>query len=150
MNTGMRRGELFKLQWGHVDFENNNITIHKPKGGTTKKIPLNDGAREVLQSIHRSKSPFVFAGRDGNQRVDINKALTRIKNAAKLPKDFRPLHGLRHHFASMLASSGQVSPFALQTLMTHKDLRMTSRYSHLFDEAAKMRQAWPVTLSPRP
>ena len=37
----------------------------------------------------------------------------------------------------MLASSGEVSPFALQTLLTHKDLRMTSRYSHLFDEAAR-------------
>jgi len=52
-------------------------------------------------------------------------------------KDFRPLHGLRHTFASMLASSGKVDLYTLQKLLTHKSSEMTQRYAHLRDEALK-------------
>ena len=135
--TGMRRGELFKLQFRDIDFENGFITIREPKGGKSQKIPINDGTRQVLQSINKGKSPYVFAGRDGKQRVDINKALSAIKKTAALPKDFRPLHGCRHHYASMLASSGQVDLYTLQKLLTHKDHRMTERYAHLHDDVLK-------------
>ena len=61
--------------------------------------------------------------------------MNRIKTAAGLPKDFRPLHGLRHFYASMLASSGDVDMYTLQKLLTHKDPTMTQRYAHLRDEA---------------
>jgi integrase len=56
---------------------------------------------------------------------------------AGLPKDFRPLHGLRHVYASMLASSGKVDMYTLQRLLTHKSPLMTQRYAHLRDEALK-------------
>lgn len=61
----------------------------------------------------------------------------RIKKEAKLPDDFRPMHGLRHVYASMMASSGQVDLYTLQKMLTHKDPRMTQRYAHLRDEALK-------------
>ncbi len=48
--------------------------------------------------------------------------------------DFRALHGLRHVFASMLASSGQVDLYTLQKLLTHKSPTMTQRYAHLRDQ----------------
>ena len=63
--------------------------------------------------------------------------MNRIKKHAGLPKGFRPLHGLRHVYASMLASSGKVDLYTLQKLLTHKDPRMTQRYAHLRDEAIK-------------
>ena len=135
--TGMRRGELFKLKWDHIDFHRKFIHIVEPKGGPSQTIPLNDAAREVLTSHTRTDSPFVFPGRGGRQRTDINKAVNRIKARAGLPKDFRPLHGLRHAFASMLASSGKVDMYVLQRLMTHKSPVMTQRYAHLRDEALK-------------
>lgn len=47
------------------------------------------------------------------------------------------MHGLRHVYASMLASSGKVDMYQLQKLLTHKDSRMTQRYAHLRDEALK-------------
>jgi len=47
------------------------------------------------------------------------------------------MHGLRHVYASMLASSGKVDMYVLQKLITHKDGRMTQRYAHLRDEALK-------------
>ena len=135
--TGMRRGEMFRLQWQDVDFERGFIHLRDPKGGQDQKIPLNQATRELLVAHPRSGSLFVFPGRGGNQRTDINKQVTRIKAAAGLPKDFRALHGLRHVYASMLASSGQVDLYTLQKLLTHKSAAMTQRYAHLRDDTLR-------------
>lgn len=61
--------------------------------------------------------------------------MNAIRDRDVLPKDFRALHGLRHVYASMLASSGQVDMYTLQKLMTHKSPQMTQRYAHLRDDA---------------
>jgi integrase len=135
--TGMRRGELFKLQWDHIDFIKGIILIKDPKGGQDQKVPLNDAARNLLESMPRGKSQYVFPGRGARQRTDINKAVNKIKTDAGLPKDFRPLHGLRHVYASMLASSGEVDMYTLQKLLTHKSPQMTQRYAHLRDDTLK-------------
>jgi len=134
--TGMRRGELFKLEWTDIDFGRGFIHIRDPKGGTDQKIPLNRSAREVLKKHPRVKgSPFVFPGRGGKRRVSVQEASNRIKKRAGLPDDFRPVHGLRHAYASMLASSGKVDMYTLQKLLTHKSPQVTQRYAHLRDEA---------------
>lgn len=135
--TGMRRGELFKLKWSHVDFDRGFINIIDPKGGPSQKIPLNASARDLLESHPRSDSEYVFPGRGGGRRVDIKKQVNRIKQRAGLPKDFRALHGLRHVYASMLASSGEVDMYTLQKLLTHKSPMMTQRYAHLRDETLR-------------
>lgn len=135
--TGMRRGELFRLQWQDLDFDRGFIHLRIPKGGQDQKIPLNQAARDLLEGHPKTGSPYVFPGRHGNQRVDINKQMSRIKEAAGLPKDFRALHGLRHVYASMLASSGQVDLYTLQKLLTHKSAAMTQRYAHLRDGALR-------------
>lgn len=135
--TGMRRGELFKLQWQDVDFDRGFIHIRDPKGGKDQTIPLNQVAREILENHPRTDSPFVFPGRYGGQRTRYPKRIDAIRERAGLPRDFRPLHGLRHFFASQLASSGRVDMFTLQKLLTHRSPQMTLRYSHLRDEALR-------------
>ena len=135
--TGARRGEIFKLQWSDVDFERGFIHIRQPKSGVDQKIPLNQTAREVLENHPRTESPFVFPGRGGRQRTRYPKGIDRIRERAGLPPDFRPLHGLRHFFASQLASSGEVDMYVLQRLLTHRSPQMTQRYSHLRDEALR-------------
>lgn len=135
--TGMRRGELFNLQWDHIDFERGFIHIKDPKGGIDQKIPLNNAAKQLLIHHPRSDSPYVFPGRNGNKRIDINHQVNRIKKRAGLPKNFRPLHGLRHVYASMLASTGKVDMYTLQKLLTHKHPSMTQRYAHLRDDALR-------------
>jgi integrase len=135
--TGMRRGELFKLQWDDVDFERGFIRIRDPKGGPDQKIPLNEAGRQLLGNHPRTDSPYIFPGRFGGQRTDVKKAVNRIKKRAGLPKDFRPLHGLRHVYASMLASSGKVDMYTLQKLLTHKSPQMTQRYAHLRDDTLR-------------
>lgn len=135
--TGMRRGEMFKLQWRDINFERGFLNIRDPKGGPDQKIPLNDESRALLSNHPRSRSPFVFPGRKGKQRTDIKHQVNKIKDDAGLPKDFRALHGLRHVYASMLASSGKVDLYTLQKLLTHKSPLMTQRYAHLRDESLK-------------
>lgn len=137
--TGMRRGEVFKLQWDDIDDRRGFITLRDPKGGQDSTIPLNDMAKSIFNSIVRDdESPFVFPGRfPGQHLTDCRKSFSRIAKAAKFPAGFRPLHGLRHVYASMLASSGQVDLYTLQKLMTHKSPLMTQRYAHLRDEALK-------------
>lgn len=146
--TGLRRGELFKLKWNHIDFERGFILIAGPKGGLDQRIPLNSAARKVLEAHPKERfkikgtqkyeeSPYVFPGRGGQRRVSCQASVNEIKKKAGLPQGFRPLHGLRHVYASMLASSGQVDMYVLQKLLTHKDGRMTQRYAHLRDEALK-------------
>ena len=135
--TGMRRGELFKLRWTDIDLDRGFIHIRDPKGGPDQVIPLNKSARETVETHPRSDSPFVFPGRGGQQRTDIKKQVNKIKERAGIPRDFRALHGLRHVYASMLASSGKVDMYTLQKLLTHKSPLMTQRYAHLRDETLK-------------
>ncbi len=135
--TGMRRSEIFRLKWDDVGFERGFIHIRDPKGGPDQNIPLNDATRDLLANHPRGENEYVFPGRNGKQRVDIKRPVNRIKKRAGLPKDFRPLHGLRHVYASMLASSGQVDMYTLQKLLTHKSPLMTQRYAHLRDETLK-------------
>jgi integrase len=135
--TGMRRGELFRLKWKDLDFERGFILLDDPKGGVSQKIPMMAAARDLLESHNRTKSPYVFPGKNGSQRKDVRTPVNRIKERAGLPEDFRPLHGLRHAYASMLASSGKVDMYTLQKLLTHKSPQMTQRYAHLHDQALK-------------
>ncbi len=135
--TGMRRGEIFQIQWKDVNLDTGFIVLKDPKCGPDQKIPVNDMARDLLNSLVRSKSPYVFPGRSGGMRTTMGVAARRIRKDAGLSDDFRPMHGLRHVYASMLASSGKVDMYVLQKLMTHKSPKMTQRYAHLRDDALK-------------
>jgi integrase len=146
--TGMRSGEIFKLQWDDIDFRRGFISIKDPKGGPDQTIPLSEAARDILEKRPRVKnSPYVFpscriqkeddAKKPWSHRVDAAKQFREIRDAAGLPKDFRPMHGLRHTFASHLASSGEVDLYTIQRLLTHKSPAMTQRYAHLRDDTLR-------------
>ncbi len=61
---------------------------------------------------------------------------------SQMPYNCIQFHGLRHVYASMLASSGKVEMYTLQKLLTHKSPRMTQRYAHLRDETLKRAAAF--------
>lgn len=135
--AGLRKGALLALCWDDIDFERGFITLRGEvaKKGKTDKVPLSQSAREVLLSITRTGSDYVFPGKDGGQRKDYKRIAQRVRDNAGLPKTFRPIHGLRHTYASLLASSGKVDLYTLQKLLTHESPQMTQRYAHLADEA---------------
>jgi len=137
--TGMRRGAIFKLHWDDLDFERGHIFLREPKGGKTGEvdvIPMNSFVREVFESHPRNGTPYVFPGREGGERIDFKRSWKRIKKRAELPENFR-FHGLRHAYASLLASSGRVDIYMLQRLLTHRTPEMTQRYAHLLDSALR-------------
>ncbi len=120
----------------------NHATTATTKNGLSwrllhRKIPLNATAKDVLLNHETPfpQSPYVFPNSQGKQRTDMKRPINRIKERADLPDDFRPLHGLRHVYASMLASSGKVDLYTLQRVLTHKSPKMTERYAHLRHEA---------------
>lgn len=157
--TGMRRGEIFRLKWADLDFHRNNILLREPKGGCDVVIPMSSHARRLLETLRTQRndeqraasksssptdlvedqpicSPYVFPGKDGGQRRDVRAQVNAIKAEAGLPCDFRPLHGLRHVFASNLISNG-VEFQLVQRLLTHKGGTVTHRYAHIRDDALR-------------
>lgn len=134
--TGMRKGALLALRWDDCDFERSIITLRgeAAKKGKTDHIPMTPAAKAILQNIKVRNSDYVFPGKNGRKRTDYRRIALRVKKKAGLPEDFRPLHGLRHNYASRLASSGEVELYTLQKLLTHSSPQMTQRYAHLRDE----------------
>lgn len=136
--TGMRKGALMALKWEDINFEQSTIRLRgeAAKNGKTTYLPLSQQAINVLNSINRS-GEFIFPGKNQKQRKEFSRIARRVREKAGLPKSFRPLHGLRHCYASWLASSGKISLYELQKLLTHSSIQMTQRYAHLNDEALK-------------
>lgn len=56
--TGLRKSEIRKLRWEHLDLERTTLTIVDPKGKQTT-IPINAQAAAILKEIPRI-SEFVF------------------------------------------------------------------------------------------
>lgn len=50
LNTGLRTGEIFILRWSNVDFEKNILNVFAPKTQKTRGVPINSGARKVLEA----------------------------------------------------------------------------------------------------
>lgn len=157
MFTGLRRGELFRLKQEHLDFHHDLITIADPKGGKDATIPISPPVRELLEQqlafldkererrekrYRNTTKPappwedngYIFPGTHGEQRKECT-AIDRIKAEAGLPKNFRPFHGLRHHYAVLLASSGEFNLDQIGQLLTHKSSDVTRRYAHFLPEA---------------
>ena len=136
MFTGIRRGEMFKLKWKDVDMVRQTAKLVDPKGKEDQVVPLSNEAIKVLHDIPREyDTPYIFYGKNGQQRADFSGPWGRIRKAVKLPGGFR-LHGLRHNFASTLVSNG-VPLYTVQKLLCHKDAKTTQRYAHLADQTLR-------------
>lgn len=136
MNTGLRRGELFKIKFEFVDLERKMLTILKQisKSKKTRHVPLNDEAFAVLKKW-KNQSPnatgLVFPSAQGKPFTSIKTAWNKVIGHTKV-EDFH-FHDLRHHFASRLVMAG-VDLNTVRELLGHADIKMTLRYAHLSPE----------------
>lgn len=138
LNTGMRRGELFGLEWRSVNLAGKLLTVEagNAKSGKTRHLPLNAEAFDVLSRWKKQhagtgrepQSELVFPSPSGARFNNINKAWAGIVAAAKLV-EFN-FHDLRHDFASKLVMAG-VNINTVRELLGHSDIKMTLRYAHL-------------------
>ena len=132
MNTGLRRGELFGLEWRNVNLPGKLLTVtaDTAKSQKTRHIPLNAEALDVLTRWRKQSdgTGLVFPSAVGGKFDNIKKSWDGVTTDAKLD-DFR-FHDLRHDFASKLVMAG-VDLNTVRELLGHSDIKMTLRYAHL-------------------
>lgn len=140
LNTGLRRGELFKLEWRDVNLGVGlsivTVRAAAAKSNRPRQIPLNSEAVAVLktwrdQQRNVSGSALVFPGREGEPFDNTKRSWEALLKAARIER-FR-WHDMRHHFASRLVMAG-VDLNTVRELLGHGDLKMTLRYAHLAPE----------------
>jgi integrase len=145
LETGMRRGELCRLRWQHVDLTSR--VAHLPsevcKNGEARDVPLSPLAVDVLRSLRRVERidgrVFTIADPHAVTRA-FSRAVARARAtyerkcaaAGKRPnpqylKDLR-WHDLRHEATSRLAAHFQMHELAKIT--GHKTPQMLLRYYH--------------------
>ena len=135
LNTGMRRGELFSLDWSDIDDDFNQIELRAEhtKASKARTIYLNSSAKTALLDWRRqTNSTDLVFDNDGAPFTDVKKAWRLLMDQAKL-KHFR-WHDMRHDFASQLVIRG-VPLNTVRDLLGHKDIQTTLRYAHLSDDS---------------
>lgn len=135
LNTGVRRGELFSLTWGNINFHTKTLTVegHTAKSGKTRHVPFNAEALDVLKQWRENSTGegLVFPGKGGKRLDNVQSAWETLLKEAGI-KGFR-FHDLRHTFASKLVMAG-VDLNTVRELLGHGDIKMTLRYAHLAPE----------------
>jgi len=128
LNTGMRKGEILRLEWDRVDFSRGVLLAEKTKSGRRREILMNRDVYDALSKLPPVREGFLFRKRTGAAWGNIRTAFERACQEAKL-EDFH-FHDLRHTCASWLIMKGR-SLKEVQDLLGHREFSMTLRYAHL-------------------
>jgi integrase len=145
LHTGMRRGEIFSLQWNDLDLVSGHIVIRDSKNGERRHVPMDSTVRTLLSGYSPTAgSSHVFPGASGGRLNTIQKAFRNARKRAAL-SDLH-FHDLRHTFASHWMMNGG-DLYVLKEILGHKSVAMTQRYAHLspaYKRAMvdKMEQIW--------
>lgn len=131
--TGLRKMELFSLQWTQVDLSRGTMRLLRTKGGRGRTVVLNSMALAILRKIQEGAEPacpWVFpAHRGEGHLVDARKALRRAMKRANI-SDLR-VHDLRRSFASLAVNAG-VDLYQVKDLLGHSTVAVTQKaYAHL-------------------
>jgi integrase len=159
--TAMRCGELLKMRWQQVDFENRTVTVGKAKtdAGTGRQIPMNqelfDALKDHAQWFTKRfgqtlPEHFLFpAGRRWPD--DPTKPTGSFKKgwgaARRKAKVQCRIHDLRHTAITKLAESG-ASDSTVMGIAGHLSRAMMERYSHI-RMAAKRQAVESLSLKPK-
>lgn len=142
---GLRAGEIFKLRWEDVDFNNNTILLRATKSGKSRYAFMTPEIKTIFESRKIgiiNHNTLIFPATNGQQRQSISKVFSLVVDALGLNdgvndnKNKVVFHTLRHTFASWLAKKG-VPLYSIQKLMGHASFQMVQRYAHLSTESMK-------------
>ena len=133
--TGCRQGEMLKLQWSDVFFEDQQLVFRDTKNkGEDRWLPITSLLMDHLQQMHgRRIDDHVF---------DINKdrLLRRLRKVQQIAgiknaKD-KCWHTLRHTAATRLFAKGAELPVAME-ILGHSNAKTTLRYAHATQEGMR-------------
>lgn len=141
--TGLRRGELERLDVQHLDLAEGTLRIDGRKSGRERCVPLPQMVLRCLQAylplrhnvLERTRAvgrQALLVSRRG-QRLNaqsISSAIHRIARQAGVP--FHSLHQFRHTCASDLLEAG-VHIAQVQRILGHAGVATTVRYVHIAD-----------------
>lgn len=123
VETAMRRGEIVKIKWQHIDWKRRTLHIPETKTGVPRDVPLSERAVAVFQSMHPSAG-LVFK----IQPDSVSQAFERACKRAGI--DGLRFHDLRHEATSSFFERG-LNTMEVATITGHKTLEMLNRYTHL-------------------
>ncbi len=131
--TGLRRRELFVLEWRDIDFESGVIRLRSEttKTETPRTIPMFSNVRSILLTLKK------IAGDVSPESLIFPGAKTRaLSFSARLKSVCEDLglanitaHSLRHTFSTRANRFG-VDPFAQKESLGHSKLQQTADYTH--------------------
>ena len=122
IETGMRRGEILAMKWGHVDLQQRSVLIPNTKNGHARTIPLSISATSILNALPRTQDR-VFPVSGNAVRL----VWGRVVKKAGI--DDLHFHDLRHEAVSRFFELGLTTP-EVALISGHRDMRMLFRYSH--------------------
>jgi len=123
IETAMRRGEICKARWSHLDLSKRILKIPQTKTGVPRTIPLSSKAIEILQTLPNNNESIF-----GLQSESISQAFERAcRRANIIDLNF---HDLRHEAVSRLFEKGFSLP-EVAAISGHKTWAMLKRYTHL-------------------
>lgn len=135
LHCGMRRKEIFTLQWSMVDWVAGTITVTAKTAKNKKylrRIPMNGIVRLVLSAWRAqstaTRTDTVFVSRNGTGLTYVQTSWDAVLATARIT-NFR-WHDLRHTFASWLVQRGERLE-VVKELCGHQSLKTTQRYAHL-------------------
>lgn len=124
--AGLRRQEIKRLMWEHVDFRENLLRV-PGKTRQERLVPMHARLREILEE-EKVRQGHVLATH--RTEAKIYRALKKAYGAAEIPwPATRPLHVLRHSCCSNLLRRG-ADLAAVRDFMGHASLQTTNIYSH--------------------
>ena len=136
-DTGLRRGEVGRLEWRDVDLVRAVVLVRRSKSGKPREVPLTVKAGEAFGVLKSMRGAVPMKGADPVfVGVRLDTLTNRFARAAKAAGFALHLHDLRHSCASRLAQAGVPLPTVGQ-ILGHRCWTTTARYAnHVPDGAA--------------
>lgn len=130
MRSGMRLGELQKLNWLDVNLNQSAVFLRDTKNGFPRSVPLSNEAKAVIEGIApiQDRKGLVFKNKRLGGKVSIYKAFYKALALAGIT-DLH-IHDLRHLFCTTAAQSG-ASILQIKAITGHKTLQQLSHYTHI-------------------
>jgi integrase len=139
IESGLRRGDLLRLTWRSVDFEQRWITVMMQKTKLPVTVPMSEACYAALQECRARglSAEYVFTDEEGRQLSEtrIKRTFARAKRLAGITRRFR-FHDFRHSFAVKLVSKN-VGIAIISKALGHTSLSMTMRYARPTQEALR-------------